>query len=168
MKTTRWFDRTFDFTPTMEDFPHLLQRLQSSPIVLSEEVKFQPEIKLNYKPDGKWSVKEHIGHLWILEALWQKRFTEIKEQQPQMSPADLSNSATDKAYFNQYPLHGLLIDFKQRRNETLELLHSMRRSDFEYSLLHPRLKQPMRLPDLMYFVAEHDDHHLNAIKNLLL
>jgi hypothetical protein len=28
------------------------------------------------------------------------------------------------------------------------------------SAVHPRLQQPMRLVDMLYFVAEHDDHHL--------
>jgi hypothetical protein len=28
------------------------------------------------------------------------------------------------------------------------------------TLLRPRLKTPMRLVDHLFFVAEHDDHHL--------
>jgi hypothetical protein len=34
------------------------------------------------------------------------------------------------------------------------------------SLLRPRLQQPMRLVDRLYFVAEHDDHHLARIWEL--
>jgi uncharacterized damage-inducible protein DinB len=33
--------------------------------------------------------------------------------------------------------------------------------------VHPRLNQPMRLIDSLYFVAEHDDHHIAAMSNLL-
>lgn len=36
-----------------------------------------------------------------------------------------------------------------------------------YSALHPRLKTPMRVIDLAYFVAEHDDHHLSRVRELL-
>jgi len=36
-----------------------------------------------------------------------------------------------------------------------------------YSSLHPRLKTPMRIVDLAYFVAEHDDHHIAAIREIL-
>jgi hypothetical protein len=32
--------------------------------------------------------------------------------------------------------------------------------------LHPRLKRPMRLVDLCFFVAEHDDHHLATVTRL--
>jgi len=33
--------------------------------------------------------------------------------------------------------------------------------------VHPRLQQPMRLVDSLYFVAEHDDHHIAKISGLL-
>jgi hypothetical protein len=33
-------------------------------------------------------------------------------------------------------------------------------------LVHPRLRQPMRFVDHLYFVAEHDDHHLATISEL--
>jgi hypothetical protein len=35
------------------------------------------------------------------------------------------------------------------------------------TMLHPRLKKPMRLVDHLYFAAEHDDHHLAWIWALL-
>jgi hypothetical protein len=38
---------------------------------------------------------------------------------------------------------------------------------FGRTLLHPRLKQPMRLVDHLFFVAEHDDHHLAKIWELI-
>jgi hypothetical protein len=38
---------------------------------------------------------------------------------------------------------------------------------FARSIPHPRLKTPMRLVDHLYFVAEHDDHHLARIWELL-
>jgi hypothetical protein len=33
--------------------------------------------------------------------------------------------------------------------------------------LHPGLKTPMRIIDLAYFVAEHDDHHLASIREMM-
>lgn len=37
----------------------------------------------------------------------------------------------------------------------------------ERRALHPRLNQRIRLLDLMVFAAEHDDHHLARISELL-
>ena len=34
------------------------------------------------------------------------------------------------------------------------------------SAIHPRLQQPMRLVDMLYFTAEHDDHHLAQMTEL--
>jgi hypothetical protein len=34
-------------------------------------------------------------------------------------------------------------------------------------MLHPRLKQPMRLVDHLYFVVEHDDHHVARIWEMI-
>lgn len=34
--------------------------------------------------------------------------------------------------------------------------------------LHPRLKTQMTLVDLAWFDAEHDDHHLLRIQNLIV
>lgn len=33
--------------------------------------------------------------------------------------------------------------------------------------IHPRLQKPMRLMDWVYFVAEHDDHHLAQARRAL-
>jgi hypothetical protein len=37
----------------------------------------------------------------------------------------------------------------------------------ERTALHPRLNLPMRVIDLIYFIAEHDDHHLARITDLM-
>ena len=37
---------------------------------------------------------------------------------------------------------------------------------FGQTAIHPRLEQPMRIVDLIYFMAEHDDYHLARITEL--
>ena len=39
--------------------------------------------------------------------------------------------------------------------------------NFKKSSLHPRLKMQMTPVDLAWFDAEHDDHHLVKIQNLI-
>lgn len=162
-ETPKWFDRKFNFHFGMEKFPELLERMELSVQKFRDINQCKFEEQLNCKPCMKWSVKEHVGHLWILEPLWQKRFIEIKEIKTEMSPADLNNTATDKALFNQYNIGKILTDFEQERQNTIRLLKSFKDEDFRHSLYHPRLNQSMRIIDLMYFVTEHDEHHLNHI-----
>lgn len=167
METVKWFDRKFNFNFGIEQFSVLLKRLENSSSKFLEATYKISEKDLNYKPGGKWSIKEHIGHLDILELLWQKRFLEIKENQKEMSPADLNNTATDNTLFNQYSIEKIIGDFQQKRNKTIQLLNSFNKEDFLHSLYHPRLQQPMRIIDLMYFVTEHDQHHLNTILKII-
>jgi len=46
-------------------------------------------------------------------------------------------------------------------------LDSYDESSVVRAALHPRLQQPMRVLDLAFFVAEHDDHHLAHITRLI-
>ena len=50
--------------------------------------------------------------------------------------------------------------------EFVERLDSVKSSDVSAEALHPRLKQPMRIIDLCFFTAEHDDQHLARITEL--
>jgi len=159
----KWFDRQFDFNFGLEQFPDLLERLEKTSFQILEITNGMSEQDLSFKPVGKWSIKEHIGHLWVLEPLWQKRFLEIKGNQAEMSPAELNNTAKDNALINQYDIEKITADFQQERKHTIRLLKSFNEENLLNSLYHPRLNQPMRIIDLMYFVAEHDKHHLNIL-----
>lgn len=166
VRTIPWFDRSFDFGVGPEQYPLLYARLQLGPVRCDAEVRSIPASLLRLKPGGKWSVQEHIGHLAILEPLWQTRILDIRSGTQGMSPADLANRATDEAGFNDWSLNDLVNGFDQARRKTLALLDSLTAEDHEKTALHPRLDQPMSIRDLMLFVAEHDDHHLNAIRQL--
>jgi hypothetical protein len=49
----------------------------------------------------------------------------------------------------------------------LRLLDPLTLADAARTAVHPRLKISMRLVDLCYFVAVHDDHHLAVIRERL-
>lgn len=159
----KWFDRKFDFSFGVEEFNGLIQRLGNSPFKLSDLVADMPVEIQSIKIESKWSIKENIGHLIVLEPLWRARVLDIKEQREVMSPADLSNTLTNDSDFNSTELEKLLRDFESERGKTLELLSSLLPYDLTKTSMHPRLSQPMRVVDLMYFVAEHDQHHFDTI-----
>lgn len=163
----KWFDRRFYFKNKMEEYERLLSKLNHHQTIIKSKVKNLNDDLLNYQPVGKWSIKEHIGHLRILESLWQLRFLELKQNNHEMSPADLNNSATDSANFNQYSIEQLLNYFEKERVKTIQLLNSFQGNDFTHTLFHPRLQQPMRIIDLMYFVSEHDLHHIDTITTII-
>jgi len=65
------------------------------------------------------------------------------------------------------PLVELIYSFSQIRQQTLALLEDIDDETVFKSALHPRLKTPMRTIDLFLFLAEHDDHHLARISELI-
>src|SRR5690606_1521835 len=107
----KWFDRKFDFNFWVEQYDHLLGRLPRTPFVFNQMLSLIPEDVQVLKPNGKWSIKENVGHLIVLEPLWQLRFEDIKKGKNELSPADLDNRLTNEMNFNQSLLQGLLKSF---------------------------------------------------------
>lgn len=163
----RWFERKFEFSFPVELFPNVIIRLRGTPARLEELLRNRPREVLIRKPQEKWSAQEHAGHLLDLEPLWLARVEDFLSQAGQLSVADLSNRKTDEANHNAHELEEILRSFRSARGELLGRVSGLNSALLRRSLVHPRLKQPMRLVDHLYFVAEHDDHHLARIWELI-
>jgi len=122
--------------------------------------------RLVKKPDNKWSAQEHAGHLLDLESLWMARVEDYEAGLAELTAADLSNRKTDEADHNARPLADIVGEFRRARLRLVDRVEEIQPDLFARAMLHPRLKQPMRLVDHLYFVAEHDDHHLARIWEL--
>jgi uncharacterized damage-inducible protein DinB len=162
-----WFDRKFEFSFPVELHPNLLARLRGTPARLEEALRGRSQELLTEKPQEKWSAQEHAGHLLDLEALWLARLGDYVAGSDQLTVADLRNRKTDEANHNARPLEGILAEFRGARSRLLKRVDELDASLFIRAILHPRLKTPMRLVDHLYFVAEHDDHHLARIWELV-
>jgi len=166
MKSTKWFDRKFNFDSEQNIFPPIIERLRGTPARLEEKLKSISPDRLEIKPGNTWSIKENIGHLTDLEPLWQGRLEDIINGETELRPTDLANKKTDEANHNAKSLEQLLADFRQIRLQTITMLEKLDEETIFKSALHPRLKTPMRTMDSFLFVAEHDDHHLARITEL--
>ena len=82
---------------------------------------------------------------------------------PQLTVADLSNRKTFEAQHNQRAIDEILAEFRGARSQLVSRVENVDPSIFGRAIPHPRLNIPMRLVDHLYFVAEHDDHHLAHI-----
>jgi uncharacterized damage-inducible protein DinB len=162
-----WFERKFEFTFPVEQYPNLCVRLRGTPVRLEEMLRDVPHDVLMAKPMDKWSVQEHAGHLLDLEPLWLARVEDFLVDGDSLTAADLSNRRTHEANHNARPLAEILRDFRAARTHLLDRLGRLQPDLFSRSKLHPRLKQPMRLVDHLYFAAEHDDHHLGKIWEMI-
>lgn len=178
-QVAKWYERKFDFSFPLELFPDLCVRLRGTPARLEELVRGCPGERMVAskslpKPsldgataEAKWSAQEHAGHLLDLEPWWMARVEDFVAGRNELSVADLSNRGTFEAHYNDRALAKILADFRAARIAMVDRLERVDASFFGRSLLHPRLKVPMRLVDHLFFVAEHDDHHLAIIWEMI-
>ncbi|MBT9331069.1 DinB family protein [Paracidobacterium acidisoli] len=162
-----WFERKFAFTFPVEQYPNLCVRLLGAPVRLEELLHSASASALTAKPEGKWSAQEHAGHLPDMEPLWLARVEDFLSGSGTLTVADLANRKTHEAGHNDHPPAEILAAFRAARLRLLDRVEALDPARFSASLLHPRLQQPMRLVDHLYFIAEHDDHHLAHIFELI-
>ena len=162
----RWFDRKFELGLRSDVAPELLERLRRTPDRLAEAVRGLSREVLTRKPDNKWSIQENAGHLLDLEPLWEQRLDDYDAAATELHPADLENRKTHTANHNDRPIAEILSEFTAVRGRIVNRLGQMSGVELARTALHPRLKQPMSVVDLCFFVAEHDDHHLRTIEEL--
>ena len=167
MPRTPWFERKFDFTFHVDLFPEIIERLRGTPARIEERIKGISPAVLTRRADEKWSIQENIGHLLDLDELFSARFGDFERNAETLRPADLLNRKTHEAHHNAQPLEKILSEFRRGRHALVARLDSAAPDYFRRTALHPRLNTPMRATDLLYFVAEHDDHHLARISDLL-
>jgi uncharacterized damage-inducible protein DinB len=162
-----WFERKFAFLFPVELHPNLCARLRGTPARMEEIFRNVDHNICVRKPAEKWSAQEHAGHLLDLEPLWIARISDYVTDASKLTAADLANRKTQEAHHNQRPLVDILAGFRSARLELVSRAENVAPAVRGRTILHPRMQTPMRLVDHLYFVAEHDDHHLAHIWNLI-
>jgi uncharacterized damage-inducible protein DinB len=161
-----WFERRFTFDFSTGLFPVIFSRLEGTIFRMHHLLANADDEQCSVAREG-WSVKEHVGHLYDLEHLWWQRFQDFLDGKEYLTTADLTNRKTHEAGHNERTLDELGNLFLQERQKLLEAIYDFDDRQLSRTALHPRLQQPMRLIDSLFFVAEHDDHHLAIVSTLL-
>ena len=166
VEQAKWVTLKFDFNIPVGKYPTLLERLFGTAARIEELIKGLSEDVLENKMGGVWSIKEHIGHLTDLEVLFTNRLDDFDANVEVLSAADMSNQKTNEANHNSKTIEALLQEFRNARLNTCNRIKDYNEEKVLQTALHPRLKVPMRVIDLAYFFAEHDDHHMAIIRRL--
>jgi hypothetical protein len=163
----KWTDRRFDFNFPAGIYPEMIERLRGVPARLEEHVRNLPHEVLTSRHENRWSIQENAGHLLDLESLVQQRIDEYIAGANELHAADMTNRKTFEAKHNDLPISRILDSFRGERTTTVERLESLDEEVFSRAAIHPRLKSSMRLVDMLFFQAEHDDYHLTRIAELV-
>ncbi|MEO8286823.1 MAG: DinB family protein [Chloroflexota bacterium] len=163
MKEPDWFGRGFDFSFPASYFPYVVERVRGTPARIEELIAdCDPAILTTQVGEG-WSIQEHAGHLLDLDELHVGRLDDFMAGTDTLRAADLTNRKTYEANHNAASIDDLLREFRAARKEFVERVEDLDEEQVTQTAIHPRVGKPMRLIDLVYFVAEHDDHHLASI-----
>lgn len=167
MKQQKWFDKKFKFELSQDQYGSIITRLSEKPAIVAQLVSSLPKEILTTRVENRWSIKENVGHLVDLEELHDGRIDDFIEGKEILRTADLNNQKTDEANHNNKNIGQLLIQLKQVREKFVGRLATLDTSVRERIAIHPRLKQPMRPIDMAQFVLEHDEHHIETIKEII-
>jgi hypothetical protein len=167
--TTRqvWFERKFTLDLPLSMYPNVLERVRGTPARLEDRLLKLPREVLTRRDGERWSIQEQAGHLLDLGALDLGRLDDYAAGRDTLHPADLENRRTHEADHNSNSIERILATFRAERGEFVQRLDEFDAEFVARTALHPRLKLPMRVIDFAYFIAEHDDHHLARITDLL-
>jgi uncharacterized damage-inducible protein DinB len=163
-----WTDRHFHFDLPESLFPVVVERLRGTPARIEDKVRHLSPAVLTRRDGDAWSIQEHIGHLLDLDELHIGRLDDFLAGAPVLRAADMANRKTREADHNQRPVGEILQAFRRERERFVARLDAWDEGLVSLTALHPRLNQPMRVIDMAFFTAEHDDHHLARMTELAL
>jgi len=163
-----WFTRefSFDLLPLWM-YPNIVERVRGTPARLEDLVRSLPPDALTRKEGDKWSIQEQAGHLLDLEELGLNRLDDFEAGRETLHAADLENRKTHEAKHNSNSIENILTQFRAERMEFVRRLDAYDEAFVQRTAIHPRLKMKIRVLDLAFFIAEHDDHHLARISELI-
>jgi hypothetical protein len=163
---TEWIKRQFTFELPLGMYGNIVERVRGTPARLKDLTRGLLREVLTRRDGDKWSIQEQAGHLLDIGELEMKRLDEFEAGRDTLSAADMTNRQTHEADHNANSIENILSDFRKERMAFVARLDSYDEVFVARTALHPRLKTQIRVIDLAFFIAEHDDHHLARISEL--
>lgn len=166
VERTEWIKRQFSFGLPLGMYPNVVERVRGTPARLEDLTRSLSREMLTQRDDDKWSIQEQAGHLLDLEPLGMGRLDDFEAGRETLRAADMENRKTHDANHNTDTLANILAAFRQERMAFVRRLDAYDEAFVERAALHPRLDVQIRVIDLVFFIAEHDDHHLARVSEM--
>jgi hypothetical protein len=163
MEKIQWLERKFNFDLPNGMLPFYLERLDGAVTRLEKKLLNVSDKILSERLIDKWSIKQNVGHLAELEEVTLKRIDEILNG---ISP--ISSAVFEvKQDYNAKNIREVIGYFAGNRAKSIARFKTLSAEELQKSSIHPRLKVPITPLGLAFFHAEHDDHHLVRINEIL-
>lgn len=112
--------------------------------------------------EGKWSVKEVLGHLCDAERIFSYRLLRIGRRDATPLPGFDENAYVPAAHFDRRSLSSLLAEFRAVRLSTAALVEGL--GDDCWVLRGEASSKPVSARALAYIIVGHVAHHLGVLR----
>jgi hypothetical protein len=146
----------------MSELADLLERFRRGAELLAVATTGAAGTELDFKPEGKWSVRQLVCHLADAEAAAVMRFRQIiAEDNPTLAMWDQNKWAANLDY-EKRKISQVLDIFRTLRSWNYELLKDRLESTFARTSVHPE-RGSVSLQDWLRVYSEHTENHVKQI-----
>jgi uncharacterized damage-inducible protein DinB len=144
-----------------------LLSLKENLLTVESFLKNIPEEKLDYRyAEGKWSIKEILGHIIDTEKVLVYRALSTARGDKQSLLGFDEELFAANSNLGKKSLRSLLLQFKTQRKSTIQMFNSFGNRELSRMGLANGLPTNARV--LAWFIAGHELHHINIIKERYL
>jgi uncharacterized damage-inducible protein DinB len=115
--------------------------------------------------EGKWTVKEVVGHLIDAERTFAYRVLAFSRGQAELPGFD-ENTYVARSAFNARTIQDLALEFKTVREANLYMLHALTEDQLTATGIANGSK--INVNTIVYIMAGHELHHLSILKDRYL
>ena len=146
------------------DLPYILKKQSEETVELFKSFS---KDKSEYRyAEGKWSMKEVLGHVVDTERIMSYRLLAIARGEKSSLPSFDENAYNESANFNRLNLDQLITDYLNVRQATISLLSILSKESFEN--VGNVFDFPTTGRAIAYIIAGHELHHLKIINERYL
>jgi uncharacterized damage-inducible protein DinB len=144
-----------------------IKALESQIIEMQQFIGNVPFEKENYSyADGKWTIKEVLGHICDVERILGYRALCIARGEQKELPGFNENEYVINGKFNHRSLYDLAHEFSIVRESNIALFKSFDEKVFDMIGAANNYKMSVRA--ILFMIAGHEKHHINVIKERYL
>ena len=154
-----------DYIDRVEE--NVILELETQSIAFPAFLQTIPAEKESYAyAEGKWTVRELVGHVIDTERIMTYRLTSIARMDPTELPGFDENSYVDNAHFNDRSLDSLAEEFKFLRSANLFLFRSLKADELDRKGIANG--NVISVNALLYVIAGHLAHHMKILTDRYL
>lgn len=162
-----WTQRTLPFGRPVEEVPVLLERIRGTHARIAEILRDHPLERLHLRVEGRWSVLEHAAHLITLQDRFEPRADDFEHLRERLCEIRLEGQDAELGRHRVRRIGDVLEEFRLKRMAFGRRIEGFNARVNEHVAIHPCKGRPMRVADMLLWIAEHDDHHLATMRALM-